>query len=192
MRSTPSCASSATFSSTAFRAARNSSSVPRLKFKYTGTTPMPSGNKRMNSSREPGRWVGLTTPTTPRQLAKTMRYPLRKPSSIVAQETERRGDRPVLSAVEGPVAPTKIPCRVKLALRFKQIRKLRLQLCAHALGHFHDFGKFPLELAVVGHTGIDQDPVIEIAGQKHWIASRRPGFLHQVDIGHRIKACPHS
>jgi hypothetical protein len=31
---------------------------------------MPSGNNRMNSSNDPGRWVGLITPTTPRQLVK--------------------------------------------------------------------------------------------------------------------------
>ena len=30
--------------------------------------PMPSGIIRMNSSRDPGRMVGLTTPTVPRQL----------------------------------------------------------------------------------------------------------------------------
>jgi hypothetical protein len=31
----------------------------------------------MNSSKDPGRWVGLTTPTTPRQLANTISYPPR-------------------------------------------------------------------------------------------------------------------
>src|SRR5262245_50259781 len=46
----------------------NSSSVPRLMLRNSGMSPIPSGSRRQTSSVMPGRMVGLTIPTTPRQL----------------------------------------------------------------------------------------------------------------------------
>src|SRR5262245_56288651 len=50
----------------------NSSSVPRLILRNNGMSPMPSGSRRQTSSVIPGRMVGLTIPTTPRQLENDM------------------------------------------------------------------------------------------------------------------------
>src|SRR5215510_12435528 len=46
----------------------NSSCVPRLMLRNSGISPIPSGSKRQTSSVMPGRMVGFTMPTTPRQL----------------------------------------------------------------------------------------------------------------------------
>src|SRR3954465_12720844 len=51
----------------------NLSSVPRRMLRNSGMSPMPSGRSRQTSSVIPGRMVGLTMPTTPRQLVKDMR-----------------------------------------------------------------------------------------------------------------------
>src|SRR5919108_2377802 len=109
----------------------------------------------MNSSREPGRWVGFTTPTTPRQLANT---------------TTRS---------------------FELHSGFKNLGELCLQLRPDVLRHLDDLGELALELAVIRHAGIDQDSVVKIAGKKHRVASRRPGFLDDVDVGDRIEARAH-
>jgi hypothetical protein len=49
--------------------------VPALKFSSKGTIPIPSGKIRINSSSVPGRRVGLTIPTTPRQSVKLIDPP---------------------------------------------------------------------------------------------------------------------
>src|SRR5207237_2333095 len=46
--------------------------VPSLRLRNSGRTPIPSGSMRINSSSPPGRSVGLTHPTTPRQLVNAM------------------------------------------------------------------------------------------------------------------------
>src|SRR3954454_22741391 len=72
MRSTPMAASSRTFSSIALSALSKSFRSPSLIPTVSGTTPIPSGSRRMVSSRDPGRCVGLISPIVPRQLLNAM------------------------------------------------------------------------------------------------------------------------
>src|SRR5262245_22374486 len=53
----------------------NSSSVPRRMLRNSGIRPMPSGSRRQTSSVMPGRMVGFTMPTTPRQLENDIALP---------------------------------------------------------------------------------------------------------------------
>src|SRR5262245_48790804 len=53
----------------------NSSSVPRRMLRNSGIRPMPSGSNRQTSSVMPGRMVGFTMPTTPRQLENDIALP---------------------------------------------------------------------------------------------------------------------
>src|SRR5215510_12272673 len=68
MRSTLSSASSAILRFIKSMLSRNSPTTPSFTPINIGMTPMPSGSRRMNSSSEPGRRVGLMMPTTPRHV----------------------------------------------------------------------------------------------------------------------------
>src|SRR3954454_17371048 len=72
MRSQPASASCLTSGSYGAVARLNSSVVPWLMLRNSGSTPMPSGSMRISSSSPPGRSVGLMHPTTPRQLVNAM------------------------------------------------------------------------------------------------------------------------
>src|SRR5579863_4693809 len=49
--------------------------LPARTLSDSGTTPIPSGRMRINSSSVPGRRVGFTMPTTPRQSVKLITFP---------------------------------------------------------------------------------------------------------------------
>ena len=66
-------------------------------------------------------------------------------------------------------------------------RSLRAQIVADV-----DHGRErALELHVVGDAGVDQDAVVEIAGQEQRIALRGPGLLDDVDVDVRIEPRAH-
>src|SRR3954471_21673 len=93
IRSTSSEASSLTFASTASSTDLNSATVPSWMFRNEGITPIPSGSSRMNSSNDPGRMVGLTTPTTPRQLVNDTAHPSYNSDNFMLLPPDRRVPR---------------------------------------------------------------------------------------------------
>jgi len=73
----------------------------------------------------------------------------------------------------------------------KQVWKFRSQFGSHSRADVDRRRECPLEFHVVGNAGVDQDAVVEVAGQIKRIALRSPGFLHEIDIGLRIEAGTH-
>ena len=73
----------------------------------------------------------------------------------------------------------------------KQFQKFGAQLGAQVGTDIDHLRERALELHVIGDAGIDQDAIVEIAGEIKRIAFRRPGFLHEIDIDLGIEARAH-
>src|SRR5439155_16242725 len=64
-----------------------------------------------------------------------------------------------------------------LSHRREDVREFRLELRAQVTAHVHHGRERALELHIVGHAGVDQNTVVEVAGQIEWIALRGPSLL---------------
>src|SRR5437016_1886025 len=73
----------------------------------------------------------------------------------------------------------------------EEVRELLPQVGAQLGANVHYLGEGAGELLVVGNAGVDQDAIVEVAGQVERIALRGPRLVDDVDVGRRIEARAH-
>src|SRR5262245_30299942 len=94
------------------------------------------------------------------------------PNGRVPRErsARRRAEPKTALATQPQISPPRI--RSAALAAGKDLRELLPERCAQLRTHVYHRWKFSFELTVVGDARVNQDAVIEIARQKHWVSAR--------------------